>query len=150
MGSPDLGHHRQYLVQWAHVHEPFMRGIGGDDNHIPAPLKAAIWRKVLSSPFHRLLTDTNPNLKNKQTREHQEATRWLRNLFAKHAPGIDLVASLETTMDVKLGRQMLYELSVVNFWYQLMAINGMADSTTPKPLPVLSVANLAVEHAWHD
>ncbi|KAK1216836.1 hypothetical protein PQX77_020527 [Marasmius sp. AFHP31] len=150
LGSLDPDHRRQYLAQWAHIREPFVRETGGGDNHIPIPLNTAIWRKVLSSPTHGLLAADAPRSKNKQVRDHDEATRWLQGLFAKHAPGGNPVASPDTTVDVKLGRQMLYELSVVNFWYQLMALDGMADSTTPKPLPGLSAADLAVECARHN
>ncbi|KAK1220522.1 hypothetical protein PQX77_016713 [Marasmius sp. AFHP31] len=150
LGSPDPDRRHQYLAQWAHIHKPFMRETGRGDNHIPIPLKTAVWRRVLSSPTHGLLTADAPRTKNKQVRDHDEATKWLQGLFAKHAPGVNLVASPDTTVDVKLGQQMLYELSVVNFWYQPMALNGMADSTTPKPLPGLSVADLTVECAWHN
>ncbi|KAK1216690.1 hypothetical protein PQX77_020670 [Marasmius sp. AFHP31] len=150
LGSPDPDRRRQYLAQWAHIRGPFVRETAGGDNRIPIPLKTAVWRKVLSSPTHGLLADDTPRTKNKQVRDHDEATKWLRGLFAKHAPGVNPVASPDTTVDVKLGRQMLYELSVVNFWYQLMALDAMADSTTPNPSPGLSVADLAVERARHN
>ncbi|KAK1223544.1 hypothetical protein PQX77_013593, partial [Marasmius sp. AFHP31] len=67
LGSTDAGRQRQYLAQWAHICELFMthsRTTGGGE--VPVPLRSAIWRKVLSTPFHGLYVQENENAKKKK------------------------------------------------------------------------------------
>ncbi|KAL0062924.1 hypothetical protein AAF712_010186 [Marasmius tenuissimus] len=117
-----------YLNQWAHIREPFLRRSqfsGGDE--IPIPLRSSVWRKVLSVPFHGIYEGSNTS--DKQARWHKEATEWLQKLFKKYAPGVDLIAPPDTMLDPARGRQLIHELSVLNFWYQLMSLDEIADTT---------------------
>ncbi|KAL0061182.1 hypothetical protein AAF712_012002 [Marasmius tenuissimus] len=138
-----------FLVQWAHIREPFFRrGRGGDEIEIPVPLRAGVWRKVLTARSHGLYTKTDLP-KEKQAKWHQEATVWLRNLFNRYAPGIEPVASLEAKLDMAEGRKFVYEVSMLNFWYQIMALDELADSTIPVSSPAASEAISRLEQANH-
>ncbi|KAL0564208.1 hypothetical protein V5O48_017843 [Marasmius crinis-equi] len=52
-------------------------------------------------------------------------------------------------MESAVARSLVHELSVINFRYQLLAVDEMADQTVPKPSAGLSVAELEVQRVKH-
>ena len=52
-------------------------------------------------------------------------------------------------LDAAEGRKLVYELSVINFWYQIMALDELADSTLPMASGTVTQAVLMVARAQH-
>ncbi|KAL0567164.1 hypothetical protein V5O48_014829 [Marasmius crinis-equi] len=146
LGGSDPARRMNYLCQWSHIRQPFLRRRDADE--VPIPLRSSVWRKVMSVPFHGLYTkEADPT--DRQGRDHQEATQWLKTLFKKYAPGTEVAASQLATVDTASARRLVYELSMVNFWYQLMSLDEIADTTIPVPSPDVSQAEYIVQRASH-
>ncbi|KAL0562520.1 hypothetical protein V5O48_019567, partial [Marasmius crinis-equi] len=83
--------------------------------------------------------------KNKQARDHLEATEWLEELYERYRPGGSLAASKDSTVDPEVGRKLMFELCAVNFRYQLMGLDELAH--TAAPVPGSSGADLLISRA---
>ncbi|KAL0574867.1 hypothetical protein V5O48_007094 [Marasmius crinis-equi] len=152
LGPLDVSRQVSYLCQWSHIWQPFLvrsQADGGDK--VPVPLRAGMWRKVLSVAFHGLPSKTIDSSKKlpRQAQWHQQVMEWLKTLFEKFAPGVNITASTEATVDSASGRRMIYELSMLNFWYQLMSLDEIADTTIPVPSSGVSKTELLIQRAAH-
>ncbi|KAL0569930.1 hypothetical protein V5O48_012033 [Marasmius crinis-equi] len=149
-GTPETARQTSYLAQYAHIRQPLVtRSRDGGGGEIPIPLKTSVWRKVMCVPFHGLYTKPDLDPKNKQARDHLEATEWLQMLFRKYASGADVAASKEASVDPITGRKLVFELCNVNFRYQLMGLDEMVDKSASPPSSSMSGPDLLVWRAQH-
>ncbi|KAL0564666.1 hypothetical protein V5O48_017374 [Marasmius crinis-equi] len=149
IGTTDQARQTSYLSQWARISQPFTHRIqAAGVDEVPTPLRGSVWRKALSVPFHGIYSGPSDPV-NRQARDHEEATRWLETLFDAYAPGVEVAAPEEATVDHAEGRRLIHQLSLVNFWYQLMALDEIADSTVPVPAPGVSQSDHLIQRAAH-
>ncbi|KAG7098901.1 hypothetical protein E1B28_000801 [Marasmius oreades] len=143
LGASDRQRQVTYLLQWAHIRKPLLkRSCLADGNELPMPLRPAVWRKVLSFPFHGLYTKSEAT--DKQAKDHQEGTIWLQKLFNKYAQGVSVTASIEADPNAKSMRGLVHKLCMLNFWFQMMVLDELANSTKPQPTPTCTEADLAI------
>ncbi|KAL0562441.1 hypothetical protein V5O48_019646, partial [Marasmius crinis-equi] len=125
--APDPARQSSYLAQYAHIRDLLVirsRVEGG--NEVPVPLRASVWRKALSVPFHGMYDRREqPDAKNKQARDHLEASEWLEELFKTYRPDATPAASKDSAVEPQLARKLVFELCAVNFRYQLMGLDEL-------------------------
>ncbi|KAL0563080.1 hypothetical protein V5O48_018996, partial [Marasmius crinis-equi] len=84
---------------------------------------------------------------NKQARDHLEASEWLEELFKTYRPDATPAASKDSAVEPQLARKLVFELCAVNFRYQLMGLDELAN--TAVPTSASSGPDLLVSRANH-
>ncbi|KAG7085793.1 hypothetical protein E1B28_003334 [Marasmius oreades] len=132
------------LEQWSQLRGPWLTQCR-DRNVQVEPKSNAVWKKALSIHF----IGTWPEGKTPKTNadhDHHEASRLVSTLLPSHQPLPNLPPS---SSDASRSRHLLHELSLINFRYQVIALDLVADQSVPKASPSLSQAELMVALANH-
>ncbi|KAK1234231.1 hypothetical protein PQX77_002571 [Marasmius sp. AFHP31] len=147
-GTSDEGKQRGYLKQWAHFRKAWARRCA-DPANTCEPISSKVWKNVLGLVTVGLWRNGQTPT-TRQQRDHQEASNIVWETMSKYDPGVPLTPLPSTPeLEVSACREIIHELVIVNFWYQLTALDRVANDSTPKPSPRLSSAELAVHTVEH-
>ncbi|KAG7095977.1 hypothetical protein E1B28_006660 [Marasmius oreades] len=140
--TPDEERRMTYLKQWSHCHGPWL-SYCRDSEAFPEAVSAGVWKKVLSIPVIGVWK-SEKLVKSNQDRDHRSATQLLNSMFSRQSRSAPITYSPSYTISPLEGRSLVQELTFLNFRYQLLSLDELANQTAPKPAPTLSAAELKV------
>ncbi|KAK1226393.1 hypothetical protein PQX77_010638 [Marasmius sp. AFHP31] len=137
-----------YLKQWTSLRAAWARRCGNSANE-SQPVAASVWKNVLGlSLVGAWCEGQQPT--NRQQRDHQEASLLVSATMARYDPDIPVTLSANAPqLDEDKSREIVHELSIVNFRFQLTSLDCVADSSAPRPSPKLSSVELGVQQVEH-
>ncbi|KAK7447448.1 hypothetical protein VKT23_014157 [Stygiomarasmius scandens] len=134
-----------YISQWAHIRQAWLQCCRISQQQ---PLTVALWRKVLGLNSSGLWTKNVPQ--NAQEEEHKLATELVVSTLSQYAPTAS--TSLSSALPVpsnQQAKQLIRELSLINFRFQLSHLDELLDTSRPQPSSSLTHAELGVALANH-
>ncbi|KAL0569454.1 hypothetical protein V5O48_012513 [Marasmius crinis-equi] len=147
-GSSKPDRQRANLVQWAHFREAWIARCR-DNTTVTEPIASGVWKNVLALSSIGLW-DNEKTAATSLQQEHVAASELVSDTFWRYAPGRPLTSSpASPAPPTDDARRLVQELSWINFRYQLEALDKLADTTTPKPSPSLTAAELQVRMVRH-
>ncbi|THU92291.1 hypothetical protein K435DRAFT_862612 [Dendrothele bispora CBS 962.96] len=113
------------------------------------PLLTAHWRRILtlgsSGPWTKGAVCRNP-----REEEHKQVTDIMQSLFAQTRPGLSPFPSSTLLLTpVNQAKQLMRELSLLNFRHQLLQVDELVDESRPRASPTTTKAQLQVALANH-
>ncbi|KAK1217929.1 hypothetical protein PQX77_019404 [Marasmius sp. AFHP31] len=146
-GSADDARHKLRLSQWSHIREPWLERCKDSRMRTEAP-SSRVWKNILGiSLTGRWRGDRDP--KSASEVDQKMATELLEETLSRYSPGLpQCPASFQISPDT--ARSLVHELTLINFRYQLRAVDKLADTSVPKPSADLTVAELHVRRTEHD
>ncbi|KAK7451670.1 hypothetical protein VKT23_012347 [Stygiomarasmius scandens] len=136
-----------YLMQWKHVRPIWFKHCRTSQPP-QSPVENGVWRKVLGQQlFGKAEEGEITRIENRQHQDALEAKQLLDNIFQIHSPGTSIKPSSPVYVSVPEAKVLIRELSLVNFRYQLVALDTLADTSRPR---AGTAAQLTIVTANHD
>ncbi|KAK7450596.1 hypothetical protein VKT23_012906 [Stygiomarasmius scandens] len=136
-----------YLTQWKHVRPVWLKHCCSTQPAQP-PVENGVWRKVLGQQlFGKAEEGEVTRIENRQHQDAFEAKQLLCNVFQTHSPGTSIKPSSPADISVPEAKMLISELSLINFRYQLVALDSLADASRPR---AGTSAQLTIATAIHD
>ncbi|KAK7436345.1 hypothetical protein VKT23_019192 [Stygiomarasmius scandens] len=126
-----------YLSQWAHIRSAWLQRCRIRQPE-QRPLTASMWRRILGLGLSGPWTGGAPQSVREE--EHKEATDLVASMLSEYAPE----ASPLSVSDLQQAKELMRELSLINFRYQLLCVDELMDTSKPKASPALTRAELGV------
>ncbi|KAF9030886.1 hypothetical protein BDP27DRAFT_1455855 [Rhodocollybia butyracea] len=130
-----------FLSMWRHFRPAWLRKLAAG----ASPLSVDMWRKILAYPFLK----ASQGGQSKQAQIAHEARTIVEDVMKKYDPHTPLLPPATQTFDATEGRQLIRELSIMNFQYELSYVDSLADRSKPIPSRNISVDELETLTASH-
>lgn len=128
-----------FLAMWNHLRPAWLASLSAGRSPIPLNL----WRKVLSYTFLKPL-DLEPGQHiSKQAKVAEEARKLVEDTVKAYDASMDIRPSI-VTLDSARCCQLIRELSLINFRYELVYVDSVIDQNKPLPRPGLSTDDLEI------
>ncbi|KAK7444306.1 hypothetical protein VKT23_015318 [Stygiomarasmius scandens] len=135
-----------YLSQWAYIREAWLLRCR-DHQSQPKPLTTSLWKRVLGLNSCGIWKGSGPQ--NSREEEHKQASDLVESTLARYAPSLPFPPSSLPIPPVPQAKQLICELTLINFRYQLVHVDQVLDTSHPQALPTLTRAELGVMLANH-
>ncbi|KAK7436357.1 hypothetical protein VKT23_019205 [Stygiomarasmius scandens] len=136
-----------YLTQWRHVRPVWFKHCR-TSQPAQSPVENGVWRKVLGQQLFGNAEDGEiGRIENRQHQDALEAKQLLGNIFQIHSPRTSIKPSCPVDVSVPKAKVLIRELSLVNFCYQLVTLDSLADTSRPR---TGTSAQLTIATANHD
>ncbi|THU85391.1 hypothetical protein K435DRAFT_869326 [Dendrothele bispora CBS 962.96] len=136
-----------YLSGWTRLREPWLQRCR-DLHTQQKPLTVALWRRILglnSSSQWKGGAPQNPN-----EEELKQATELIQSSFAQYAPNsTPFPPSPPPIPSLPHAKELMRELTLINFRYQLLHVDEIVDTSRPQVSPTLTRAELSVALTNH-
>ncbi|KAF9062582.1 hypothetical protein BDP27DRAFT_1427790 [Rhodocollybia butyracea] len=127
-----------FLSMWRHFRPAWLQKLAMG----ASPLSIDMWRKILAYPFLK----ASQISQSKQAQTAQDARTIIEDVIRKYTP---LLPSPVQTFDATEGRQLMRELCIMNFQYELSYVDSLNDKSKPIPSRNISVDELETLTAAH-